>query len=80
MEITTQEFKDNAKEAINFHLNVFVYGVIIGVLAFLTLGLLGFILGPIFFLFHWVPPIFAIIQCLGNPIQAYRYPFIFHVI
>jgi uncharacterized Tic20 family protein len=59
--------KDNAKEAINFHLNVWVYEAIIGVLAFLTLGLLGFILGPIFFLFHWVPPIFAIIQALGNP-------------
>jgi uncharacterized protein len=72
--------KDNAKEAINFHLNVWVYEAIIGVLAFLTLGLMGFILGPIFFLFHWVPPIFAIIQSLGNPNQAYRYPFIFHVV
>jgi uncharacterized protein len=72
--------KDNAKEAINFHLNVWVYGAIIGALVFLTLGLLGLILGPIFFLFHWVPPIFAIIQSLGNPNQPYRYPFIFHIV
>lgn len=39
--------KENAKEAINFHFNVWLYGVIIGVVAFLTLGLLGLILYPI---------------------------------
>ena len=72
--------KDNAKEAINFHLNVWVYEAILGVLAFLTLGIAAFFLGPIFFLYHWVPPIFAIIQSLGNPTQAYRYPFIFHIV
>jgi len=34
--------KESAKEAINFHLNVWVYEVIVGVLVFITLGLLGF--------------------------------------
>lgn len=72
--------KDNAREAINFHLNVWVYEAIVVALAFLTLGLLGFILGPIFYLFHWIPPIFAIIKSLNNPVEAYRYPFIFRVL
>lgn len=72
--------KDSAKEAINFHLNVWVYEIIIGVLVTITLGLLGLILIPIFFLFHWIPPILAIIQSLNNPNQSYRYPFIFRVL
>jgi uncharacterized protein len=72
--------KESAKEAINFHLNVWVYEAIVIALTFLTLGLLGLILGPIFYLFHWVPPILAIIQSLNNPNQSYRYPFIFRLI
>ncbi len=72
--------KESAKEAINFHLNVWVYEVIIGVLVFLTFGLLGLILIPIFYLFHWIPPILAILQSLSNPNQSYRYPFIFRLV
>jgi hypothetical protein len=72
--------KESAKEAINFHLNVWVYEAIVIALSFLTLGLLGLILGPIFYLFHWVPPILAIMQSLNNPNQSYRYPFIFRLV
>jgi hypothetical protein len=72
--------KESAKEAINFHLNVWVYEVIVGVLVFITLGLLGLILVPIFYLFHWVPPILAILQSLNNSNQSYRYPFIFRIV
>lgn len=72
--------KESAKEAINFHINVWLYGVIVGALVFLSLGLLGLILVPIFYLFHWVPPILAILQSLGNPNQSYRYPFIFRLV
>jgi uncharacterized Tic20 family protein len=72
--------KESAKEAINFHINVWLYGVIIGALTFVTFGLLGIILLPIFYLFHWIPPILAIIQSLSNPDQTYRYPFIFRVV
>jgi len=72
--------KESAKEAINFHINVWIYEVIVGVLVVLTLGLLGFILIPIFYLFHWIPPILAILQSVGNPNQSYRYPFIFRFV
>ncbi len=72
--------KESAKEAINFHLNVWLYEVILGVLLFLSFGLLGIILVPLFFLFHWIPPILAILQSLNNPNQSYRYPFIFRIV
>lgn len=72
--------KENAKEAINFHFNVWLYGTILTVLAFLTLGLLGFILGPIFYLVHWGLTVWALIQTLNNPDQAFRYPFIFRLL
>ncbi len=72
--------KENAKEAINFHFNVWLYGLIIGVLAFFTLGLLGLILGPIYYLVHWGLSILAVVQTLGNPDQPFRYPFIFRLL
>lgn len=72
--------KDNAKEAINFHFNVWLYEVIVGALVFITLGLLGIFLIPLFFLFHWVPPVLAILKSLGNPDQPYHYPFIFRIL
>lgn len=72
--------KESAKEAINFHINVWLYGAIVGALTFITLGLLGIILVPIFYLFHWIPPILAIIQSLSNPDQSYRYPLIFRLV
>lgn len=72
--------KENAKEAINFHFNVWLYGGIIAVLAILTLGLLGLILGPIFYVVHWGLTIWAITRCLGDPDQSFRYPFIFRLL
>ena len=72
--------KESAKEAINFHINVWVYEVIVGVLIFITLGLLAILLLPIFFLFHWIPPVLAILQSLSKPEETYRYPFIFRIV
>jgi hypothetical protein len=78
--------KDNAKEAINFHLNVWFWGAIIGgiigVLSFITFGILGFILAPVLvigFLLHWGLSIWAISHCLTDLEKAFRYPFIFRV-
>lgn len=72
--------KENAKEAINFHFNIWLYGVIVAVLSFVTIGLLGLILGPILLIFNWVPPILAILQALNDPNKSYRYPFIFRIV
>jgi uncharacterized Tic20 family protein len=72
--------KENAKEAINFHFNVWLYGGIITLLSFITFGLLGLILGPIWFVYHWGLSIWAVIHCTNNPEQAFRYPFIFRLL
>ncbi|ELR98542.1 DUF4870 domain-containing protein [Gloeocapsa sp. PCC 73106] len=72
--------KANARESLNFHFNVWLYGIIIGILTFLTFGLLGFILGPILLLITLIMPILAIIQVSNNPETAFRYPFIFRLL
>ncbi|MFB2892447.1 DUF4870 domain-containing protein [Aerosakkonemataceae cyanobacterium BLCC-F50] len=69
--------KDNAKEALNFHLNVWLYGIIFGVL---TLILIGFLLLGILQIVNMVVPILAILHCLSNTEQPYRYPFIFRLL
>jgi hypothetical protein len=67
--------KENATEAINFHLNVWLYALILVPLSFLTLGLAGLI----GFVLHWGLTIMAILHVLQNPNLAYRYPFIFRI-
>lgn len=69
--------KDNAKEALNFHFNVWLYGIIFGVL---TIVLIGFVLLGILQLVNVILPILAILQCLSNPEKPYRYPFIFRLL
>jgi hypothetical protein len=68
--------KESAKEAINFHFNVWLYGAIFGVLAWVLIGIP--LLALLLFL-SWVLPVLAIIQSLTNPDQSYRYPFIFRL-
>lgn len=72
--------QDNAKEAINFHLNIWLIGAIIAVMSFFSFGLAGFVLGPIWLVLHWGLSVFAIAQCLQNPDASFRYPFIFRVV
>lgn len=78
--------KENAKESINFHFNVWFWGgllaAVVGVLSFLSFGLLGLILSPLIglgFLIHWSLTAWAIVHCLNDPDQPFRYPFIFRL-
>lgn len=69
--------KDNAREALNFHLNLWVYGGIFWVLQAI---LIGFLLLPILGIVNLVMPVLAILHCLSNTDQPYRYPFIFRIL
>jgi uncharacterized Tic20 family protein len=76
--------KENAREAINFHLNVWVVGAIAAFIGFFwwTIVLLPLIwvVGAILFVMTLIEPIVAIVKCLGDPDQGFRYPFIFRII
>jgi uncharacterized Tic20 family protein len=76
--------KDNAKESINFHLNVWFYGAILGSLFFLT----GWLVLPLVvllplaglgYLLHWGLTIWAITKVFANPDTPIRYPFIVRI-
>lgn len=66
--------KDNAKESLNFHINVYIYGLIFLILSFLLIGIpLVVLLGVA----SWIMPILAILKVLDDPNYPYRYPLIF---
>ncbi len=69
--------KENAKESLNFHFNVWLYGAIFGIL---TIVLIGWPLLGLLFIVSLVMPILAILQVFSNPDQSYRYPFIFRLL
>jgi uncharacterized Tic20 family protein len=72
--------KENAKESLNFHFNVWFYQAIYAVLIAILIGYLLLPLVPIFILFTWILPIIAVVKVLGNPDTAFRYPFIFRIL
>ncbi len=66
--------KENAKEALNFHFNMWLYSVLLIIPAALIIGLpLVALLG----LVQIVMPVLAILSSVSDPDKAYRYPFIF---
>ncbi|NET57164.1 MAG: DUF4870 domain-containing protein [Symploca sp. SIO2E6] len=69
--------KENARESLNFHLNIWVYEAIFGALAVILIGLpfLGLVV-----LVSWVMPVLAIIKVFADPNHSYRYPFIFRLL
>ena len=69
--------KENAKEALNFHFNVWLYGIIFGIL---TVILIGFLLLSILQVVNLVLPILAILHCFNKTEEPYRYPFIFRLL
>ncbi|NJM72168.1 MAG: DUF4870 domain-containing protein [Scytonema sp. RU_4_4] len=71
--------RENSKESINFHLNVWLYGAIVTALTWVTLGLLLPLAG-LWFLIHQGLTIWAIFHVLSDPDKPFRYPFIFRVL
>ena len=76
----------NAKESMNFHLNVWfwatVIGVPLGIISWLTFGLGGILFFPVValgFLLHWGLTIWALLHCFASPEEPFRYPFIFRL-
>lgn len=69
--------KANAKESLNFHINLYIYAFIFALLSLIIIGIPLLIVLGIVSLFM---PILAIIKISDNPDQPYRYPFIFRLV
>ncbi|MBM0740225.1 DUF4870 domain-containing protein [Phormidium sp. CLA17] len=72
-----QVIKDNAKESINFHINLYLYGIVFGLLLFVVIG---FPLLILLLVASFVLPIMAIVHAASEPNKSYRYPFIFRLV
>jgi uncharacterized Tic20 family protein len=69
--------KESAKEAINFHLNMWFWWTVAGILAWVLIGLpLLAVLGIV----NLIMPIWAIFHCLTQPNTVFRYPLILRLI
>ena len=68
--------KTNAKESLNFHINIYFYALIFGILTSL---LIGFPLLVLLAIISFVMPIIAILNVMNNPNKPYSYPFIFRL-
>ena len=70
--------KENARESVNMHLNLWVIN---GVMAFLYFILIGFlllpILAPLGVVLNILLPGWAVFKCLTEPNEVHRYPLIF---
>lgn len=69
--------KQNAKESLNFHINLYIYAMIAFLLIFV---LIGFPLLIFLGIISLIMPIIAIVRVLEDPNQPYRYPLIFRIV
>ncbi|MEY3299446.1 MAG: hypothetical protein RLZZ597_2706 [Cyanobacteriota bacterium] len=69
--------KESAKEAINFHINMWFWWTVAGILAWVLIGLpLLVLLGVV----NLVMPIIAILKSLTRPNTVFRYPLILRLL
>jgi uncharacterized Tic20 family protein len=65
--------KESAKEAINFHINMWFWWTVAGVLVWLLVGIpLLFVLGIV----NFIMPVWAIFHSITQPNTVFRYPLI----
>ncbi len=69
--------KENARESLNFHINLYIYSAICLMLTFIIIGIPLFILLGIA---SFIMPIIALVKVLSNPTKPYRYPMIFRLV
>lgn len=71
--------KQNAKESINFHINIWIYGLLIGLSIWRSFGTLVPLAG-LGFMLHWALTICALFYVLSDTQKPFRYPFIFRLV
>jgi uncharacterized protein len=71
--------KKNAKESINFHINVWIYVFLIGWLIWLSFGILVPLAG-FGYMLHWGLTICALFYVLSDTEKPFRYPLILRLV
>ena len=69
--------KANAIESLNFHINLYIYGILFALLIVLFVGIPLLVL---LFVASLILPIIAIVRVSERPDQPYRYPFLFRIL
>ncbi|WP_315791375.1 DUF4870 domain-containing protein [Fischerella sp. JS2] len=69
--------KENAKESLNFHINLYIYALFFGLLSIILIGV-PFLIA--LWIISLVMPIIAIVRVLSQPNIPYRYPLIFRLV
>lgn len=69
--------KANARESLNFHINLYIYAFIVIALCFVFIG---FLLIPVLGIINIAMPILALVKVMQSPDEPYRYPFIFRIV
>lgn len=73
--------KENAREAINFHINLFLYGILAALIAATIIGIpIAIVIGIALFVCSWLLPIIAIVKTIERVDQPYKYPFILRLL
>lgn len=73
--------KDNAREALNFHINLYLAAALAALLFLTVVGIpFAFVIGIGLAIFSFLLPIIAIVQVLTRPSQPYRYPLIYRIL
>ncbi|AFY53335.1 hypothetical protein Riv7116_0748 [Rivularia sp. PCC 7116] len=77
--------KANARESLNFHINLYTYVLVFYLVFFLAIGIglpvvLLIVLSLVLWLVNFIMPTIALIHVLNSPNQPYRYPFIFRLV
>ena len=68
---------DNAKESLNFHINIYIYAIIFSMLIWILIGIPLLVL---LWIVSFIMPIIAIFNVVNNPHKPYRYAFIFRLL
>ncbi len=73
--------RENAKESLNFYINIYIYALTLFALTLVNVNLFifGFLMIILLFTGSLILAIVALTKVLNNPSQPYHYPFIFRL-
>jgi len=69
--------KENAKESLIFHINLYIYAAVFALLILIAIGIPLLVM---LLVVSFIMPLIAMLRVLDQPNRPYRYPYIFRFI